>query len=71
MLITVCDAPEHYKPEITNVGGVVVREWGGLMDVQFKDCRMRVGEDYVRIWKPHTINEFMFDQSDFSNIYIQ
>ena len=71
MLITICDLPEQFKSKITDAGGVVVREWGGLMDVQFKNYRMRVAVCHVRVWQPRTPHEVVFDESDFSNIYVQ
>ena len=71
MLITICDLPEQFKSKITDAGGVVVRQWGGLMDVQFKNHKMRVANDYVRVWQPRTPYVGIFYRSDFSNIYVQ
>lgn len=71
MLITICDVPDMLKAKITDAGGVVVREWGGLMDVQFKNHKMRIANDYVRVWQPRTPHELVVDESDFSNIYVQ
>lgn len=71
MLITICDVPEQFESKIVSADGVVVREWGGLLDVQFKNHKMRVANDYVRIWKPRTPYEAIFYRSQFSNIYVQ
>ena len=70
MLITICDVPEHLKPEIDKVGGKVVRDWNCLMDVQFENHKMYVRDNYVKVRsKEHAALILAFDE--FSNIYIQ
>lgn len=70
MLITICDVPEHFKPEIADVGGVVVREWGGLMDVQFSEHKMYVRDAYVKLRSKNHIALVLAD-NEFSRIHIQ
>ena len=59
MLITVCDVPEERRSDIERAGGEVVRTWNGLMDVQFKNHKIRndggahflvSSEEYSRIY---------------------
>ena len=70
MLITICDVPVHYKPEVAKVGGVVVREWDGLMDVQFSEHKMYVRDAYVKLRSRNHIALILAD-FEFSRIHIQ
>ena len=70
MLITICDVPEHFKPEIAAVGGVVRRQCGELMDVQFSEHKMYVRDTYVKLRsKDHAA--LILADDEFSRIYIQ
>lgn len=69
MLITICDVPEHFAPEIADVGGIVVRKWNGLMDVQFSEHKMYVRDAYVKLRNKNHIALVLAD-NEFSRIYI-
>ena len=70
MLITICDVPEHFAPEIADVGGVVVRKWNGLMNVQFSEHKMFVRDTYVKLRSKDHIALVLAD-NEFSTIYIK
>ena len=70
MLITICDVPERYEPAITEAGGVVVRQWNGLMDVQFSEHKMYVRDAYVKLRSKNHITLVLYDY-EFSRIHIQ
>lgn len=36
-MVIVCDIPSSYKNKIEKFGGEVMRNWGGYMDVVFRD----------------------------------
>ena len=70
MIITIRDLPVHYKPDIAKVGGVVVRECDGLMDVQFSEHKMYVRDAYVKLRSKDHAALILADY-EFSRIYIQ
>ena len=71
MLITVCDVPDSLRTDVEQAGGEIVRSWNGLNDVQFKNHKMRVSAEYVRVRNPMTHKPVTLLKSEFSNIYIQ
>lgn len=70
MLITICDVPEHFAPEIADAGGVVVRKWDGLMDVQFSEHLMDVYNTHIELRNKNRFSLVLAD-NEFSRIYIQ
>lgn len=70
MLITIRDVPEHFAPEIADVGGVVIRKWNGLMDVQFSEHKMYVRDAYVKLRNKNHIALVLAD-NEFSTIHIK
>ncbi len=70
MLITICDVPEHYKAEIVNIGGVVGREWGDIIDVRFSEHKMYVRDNYIKLRsKDH--KALILSNDEFSAITVQ
>lgn len=41
-VVTICDVPVTFKPELEKQGGEIIREFYGLCDVQFKDHIVKV-----------------------------
>lgn len=74
MIITICDVDiARVEKVISNFGGEIVRNYKGLCNIQFKDCRMTVHQTYVEVFNPKNINanySILFDLKEFSNIYI-
>lgn len=70
MLITICDVPEHFAPEIADVGGVVVRKWNGVMDVQFSEHKMYVRDAYIKL-RSKTHIALVLADNEFSAIHIK
>ena len=70
-IITICDVPETLANEVIKaVGGVDMRAWKGLHDIQFRNHKMRVYDNRVTINNPVTHNHISLYFNEFSNIHI-
>lgn len=70
-IITICDVPETLANEVVKaVDGVVMRTWGGLCDIQFRNHKMRVYDNRVTIRNPITRNHISLYFNDFHAVHI-
>lgn len=72
MLITVCDVPEERRSDVERSGGEVVRIWDGVMDVQFKEHRIRASRlGHLHITPNDAGARFYAHHDEYSRVYIQ
>ena len=75
MLITICDLHEKRSHQISNIfGGEIVREYGVLCDMQFKECELNIYPTFILIKNSKNLNNnfsHVITKNDFSNIYVQ
>lgn len=72
MLITVCDLLEDRRSDVERSGGEVVRIWDGLMDVQFKEHRIRASQQGHLCITPNDGGaRFRAHDVEYSRVYIQ
>lgn len=70
MLITICDVPSHFADDVETVGGLIVRKWNELIDVQFSNHKMVVRGGYIKI-RDRAHHSLTLCDNEFSNIYVQ
>lgn len=49
--------PDEYAERVVEIGGRIVRRWGGKMDVQFDNHNIGVNSDYLTIVNRYDSNK--------------
>lgn len=71
-IITIGDVPETLANKVVKaLDGVVMRTWGGLCDIQFRNHKMRVYDNRVTIRNPITHNYSTLYFNEFRSIDIR
>lgn len=71
-IITIGDVPETLANKVVKtLDGVVMRTWGGLCDIQFRNHKMRICDNRVTIRNPITREHYTLYFNEFRGIDIR